>query len=151
MADLKTVDLGGSGFGLNVLAGDPVVLLTGALVGAINGFLVVRLRLNAFIVTLAMLILLRGMTLGITNGKTLFDLPARFFISAPASGSAFPCRSGSPRPLCLFGLFLRYHRLGRAFYAIGGNVEAARVAGIRVDRMLWGTFMSPACSPLSRA
>ena len=41
----------------------------------------------------------------------------------------------------VFGLFLRYHRLGRALYAIGGNVEAARVAGVRVDRVLWGTFI----------
>jgi simple sugar transport system permease protein len=41
----------------------------------------------------------------------------------------------------VFGLFLRYHRLGRALYAIGGNAQAARVAGVRVDRVLWGTFI----------
>ena len=38
------------------------------------------------------------------------------------------------------GLFLRYHRTGRAIYAIGGNVEAARAAGIRVDRVTIGVF-----------
>ena len=78
LADRQRDDLGGSGFGLNVWLAILVLFATGALVGVINGFLVVRLRLNAFIVTLAMLILLRGVTLGITNGKTLFDLPRAF-------------------------------------------------------------------------
>jgi simple sugar transport system permease protein len=36
---------------------------------------------------------------------------------------------------------LRYHRLGRALYAIGGNPEAARAAGIRVERITWGVFV----------
>src|SRR5690606_8711286 len=41
----------------------------------------------------------------------------------------------------VFGLFLRYHRLGRARYAIGGNPAAARVAGIPLERILWGTYI----------
>jgi simple sugar transport system permease protein len=36
---------------------------------------------------------------------------------------------------------LRYHRLGRALYAIGGNPEAARTAGIRVERVTWGVYV----------
>jgi simple sugar transport system permease protein len=36
---------------------------------------------------------------------------------------------------------LRYHRVGRALYAIGGNPEAARAAGIRVERITWGVFV----------
>src|SRR5499427_9000198 len=40
----------------------------------------------------------------------------------------------------VFGLFLRYHRAGRAIYAIGGNVEAARAAGIKVDRIRIAVF-----------
>jgi simple sugar transport system permease protein len=40
-----------------------------------------------------------------------------------------------------FALFLRYHRLGRALYAIGGNPDAARAAGINVERVMWGTFV----------
>src|ERR1700733_4870422 len=75
---IKNVEIGGSGVGLPWWLAIPVVLLTGAVVGAINGFLIVRLRLNAFIVTLAMLILLRGVQLGTTSGKTLFDLPSGY-------------------------------------------------------------------------
>src|ERR1700688_2450383 len=72
---IKDVHIGGSGVGLPWGLAIVVVLATGAVVGLINGFLIVKLRLNAFIVTLAMLILLRGVQLGTTNGKTLFDLP----------------------------------------------------------------------------
>ena len=39
------------------------------------------------------------------------------------------------------GFMLRYHRLGRALYAIGGNPEAARAAGIRVERITWGVYV----------
>ena len=41
----------------------------------------------------------------------------------------------------IFGLLLRYHKWGRALYAIGGNADAARVAGIRVDRITWSVYI----------
>ena len=40
------------------------------------------------------------------------------------------------------GLFLRYHRVGRAIYAVGGNREAARAAGIKVDRVRIGVYVA---------
>src|ERR1700761_3120005 len=139
---IKNVDVGGSGVGLAWWLAIPVVLLTGAVVGAINGFLIVRLRLNAFIVTLAMLILLRGVQLGTTSGKTMFDLPGGFLYLGSGKWIGIPVSIWIAAILYVaFGLFLRYHRVGRALYAIGGNVEAARVAGVRVDRVLWGTFI----------
>src|SRR5438874_9405837 len=52
-------------------------------------------------------------------------------VSAWVSGAIF----------LIAGLFLRYHRAGRAIYAIGGNVEAARAAGIKVDRIRIGVFV----------
>jgi simple sugar transport system permease protein len=42
----------------------------------------------------------------------------------------------------LAGLFLRYSSLGRSVYAIGGNAEAARAAGIRIDRVHWFVFLA---------
>ena len=117
--------------------------MVGAAVGFVNGFLVVRLRLNAFIVTLAMLIVLRGMLVGATKGGTLFDMPPSFFtLATDASCSACRCRYGSrlwrsrlPRSCCAIT------GSGRALYAIGGNPEAARAAGIRVERITWGVFV----------
>ena len=53
------------------------MLLVGAAIGFVNGLMVVGLKLNAFIVTLAMLIIVRGMLVGATSGRTLFDLPRR--------------------------------------------------------------------------
>ena len=133
---------GGSGIGLNPALAIAVLFGVGALVGAVNGFLVVRLRLNAFIVTLAMLILLRGLTLGLTNGKTLFELPAAFFYLGTAKWLTIPVSIWISGILyLLFALGLRYHRIGRAVYAIGGNAEAARVAGIRVERITWGAYV----------
>ena len=139
---IKNVEIGGSGVGLAWWLAIPVVLLTGAVVGAINGFLIVWLRLNAFIVTLAMLILLRGVQLGTTSGKTLFDLPSGYLYLGSGKWIGIPVSIWIAAILyVVFGLFLRYHRLGRALYAIGGNAQAARVAGVRVDRVLWGTFI----------
>ncbi len=139
---VRDTSIGGSGIGLNPGLAIALMFVVGALVGAANGFLVVRLRLNAFIVTLAMLILLRGVTLGITNGKTLFELPNAFLYLGSAKWLGVPVSIWIAGVLyLLFGLFLRYHRIGRALYAIGGNPEAARVAGIRVERVTWGVYI----------
>jgi simple sugar transport system permease protein len=134
--------LGGSGVGLSPALAILVVFAVGLVVGAINGFLVVKLDLNAFMVTLAMLILLRGLTLGISSGSTLYDLPESFLYLGTADWF------GIPVAVIFAGLvyvvawaFLRYHRIGRALYAIGGNAEAARAAGIRVDRLVIGVFI----------
>ena len=133
---------GGSGFGLNPYLAILVVIGTGALVGVINGFFVVKMRLNAFITTLAMLILLRGITMGMTNGRTLYSLPPEFLYLGSARCLGVPISIWLAGFLYLFfGLLLRYHRLGRAIYAIGGNPAAARVAGINVDRVTWGTYI----------
>jgi simple sugar transport system permease protein len=104
--------------------------------------LIVRLKLNAFIVTLSMLILLRGITLGLTSGKTLYDLPPEFTYLGSAVWLFVPASIW----ICaiLFGLgwfFMRYHRYGRAIYAIGGNAEAARAAGIRVERVTFAVLV----------
>jgi simple sugar transport system permease protein len=139
---LTNTTLGGSGIGLDVFPAILVLFAIGALVGFFNGLFAVHLGLNAFIVTLAMLILLRGMTLGITNGKTLFDLPEPFLYIGSAKWAGIPVSIWLAGFLyVVFGLFLRYHRIGRALYAIGGNPAAARVAGIPVERILWGTYI----------
>lgn len=117
-----------AGFGTEwpVAAGLLVVLAVGALTGLINGFLVVRLRLNAFIVTLAMLIVLRGMLVGATRGGTLFDMPQPFFALATTTLAGVPLSVWlAAAAFGIAGVMLRYHRLGRALYAIGGNAPAA--------------------------
>ena len=113
------------------------------LIGFVNGFMVVQLRLNAFIVTLAMLIILRGMLVGATSGRTLFDLPDAFYALITVTCLGLPLAVWlAALAFVIAGIVLRYHRLGRALYAIGGNPEAARAAGIRVERVTWGVYVA---------
>jgi simple sugar transport system permease protein len=132
----------GLGTNWNPFLGIAIVLLVGLAVGAFNGFLVIKLGFNAFIFTLAMLILLAGIQVGIVSGRTIYHLPdeyiylgSQYLLGVPVSvwvtGTIF----------LLSALFLRYHRIGRAIYAIGGNTEAARAAGIHVDRVRIGVFI----------
>jgi simple sugar transport system permease protein len=119
-----------------------VVLALGGVIGFVIGFMVVRLRLNAFIVTLAMLIVLRGMLVGATSGRTLFDLPDAFYALMTVTLLGLPLAVWlAALAFAVAGVILRYHRLGRALYAIGGNPEAARAAGIRVERITWGVYV----------
>lgn len=132
------------GFGLELptALGVFIVLAVGAAIGFVNGFMVVGLRLNAFIVTLAMLIILRGMLVGATSGRTLFDLPDAFYALMIVTVLGLPLAVWmAALAFIIAGIVLRYHRLGRALYAIGGNPEAARAAGIRVERITWGVYV----------
>jgi simple sugar transport system permease protein len=132
----------GLGTNWNPFLGIAIVLLVGLVVGAFNGFMVIKLGFNAFIFTLAVLILLTGIQVGIVSGRTIYHLPdayiylgSQYLLGVPVSvwvtGAIF----------LLSALFLRYHRIGRAIYAIGGNTEAARAAGIHVDRVRIGVFI----------
>ncbi|WP_327666367.1 MULTISPECIES: ABC transporter permease [unclassified Streptomyces] len=133
-----------SGFGTEfpVAVSLLAVLVAGACIGAFNGVLVVKLKLNAFIVTLAMLIVLRGLLVGATKGKTLFGMPDAFFALATSTFLRVPMSVWfAAIAFGVAGLILKYHRVGRALYAIGGNAEAARAAGIRVERVMLGVFV----------
>lgn len=138
----------GLGSHLPSWTGIPLTLAAGAVIGAINGLLIVKYRLNGFIVTLGMLIVLRGLLTGISKGQTFFNLPKSMLWIGQTSWLTVPVAVW----LCL-GLFalamfvLGYTRAGRSLYAIGGNPNAARAAGINVDRVLWVTLI--VCSTLA--
>ena len=116
----------------------PITLLVGALIGTFNGLLIVRFKLNGFIVTLGMLIVLRGILTGVTGGKTFFGLPASMLYLSNTNWLGMPASIW----VCLIAfavaiVVLGFTRAGRSLYAIGGNVDAARAAGVRTDRVLW--------------
>src|ERR1700680_533562 len=119
-----------------------IVLLVGLVVGTFNGFLVIKANFNAFIFTLAMSILLTGLQLGWLGGQTVYHLPSAYIYLGSESWVGIPVAVWVTASVFLFfELFLRYHRAGRAMYAIGGNLEAARAAGIKVDRIRITVFM----------
>ncbi|WP_396912536.1 ABC transporter permease [Mycolicibacterium sp.] len=138
------LSLDGMGLGLldSPVAAVMAMVLVAAVIGLFNSVLVVYLKFNAFIATLATLILLRGLSLGLTQGRTLSGLPEmltamgqRSFLGLPVSFFV------ALIVLIVLSIFLSRHRLGRSLYAIGGNQIAARVAGIRVERVLVGVFV----------
>ena len=133
----------GNGMMLNPYLGILILLAVGVTVGLVNGLLIVKGRLNGFIVTLGMTILLAGIQDGIVKGQSPFDLPAPFSYLGSASIGAIPVSLiVAALVFIAAGLFLRYHRAGRAIYAIGGNREAARAAGIKVDRVRIGVYVA---------
>jgi simple sugar transport system permease protein len=133
---------GGAGVGLSPFLGLVVLVAVGAACGIVNGFLVSRLHLNAFIVTLATLILLQGLTLGISNGQTLTSLPEAYTYIGNTDWIGIPVEVWIAGLVFLgAGLFMRYSVVGREIYAIGGNVEAARAAGVKVERIIFGLFV----------
>ncbi|MFE0462576.1 ABC transporter permease [Kitasatospora sp. NPDC058965] len=116
----------------------PLCLAVGAVVGAVNGFLILKLRLNGFIVTLGMLTLLRGLQDAVSQGQSIVDVPDSFRYLGSAGWLGAPAAIWICALLFLLGgCALAWLRHGRALYAIGGNAEAARAAGIRVDRIVW--------------
>ncbi len=116
-----------------------VALALGAVVGgAVNGTLIGKFRLNFFVVTLGMMSLIAGAVDVITNGETETITSSSFFAGIGNSDVA-----GVPVPIwiCLAvlivaALVLNHTSFGRAVYAVGGNREAARLAGINVTLVL---------------
>ncbi|MDQ0688956.1 simple sugar transport system permease protein [Streptomyces achromogenes] len=133
--------IGSAGHGLGLLPGFwsvPITLAVGALVGVVNSLLIIRFGLNGFIVTLGMLIVLRGILTGISGGQTFFQLPESMLYAGTAEWFGMPASIWIC--LALFAVaivVLGWTSFGRSLYAIGGNVDAAKAAGIRTDRVLW--------------
>lgn len=135
-------EAGGTGFGLNPYLALLLTLAVGVLVGVVNGVLVVKGRLNPFVVTLAMLILLAGLASAVARGNSFFGIPDPYLYLGSAKWLGLNVSVWLAAFLYLVvSLFIRYHRIGRAVYAIGGNEKAAAAAGINVSRILMGLFV----------
>ncbi|MET8995563.1 ABC transporter permease [Amycolatopsis sp. Hca4] len=118
--------------------GVPVVLLVGVVVGALNALLIVRFGLSGFVVTLGMLIVLRGLLTGISGGQTFFGMSDSMLYLGTTLWAGIPASIWICVLLFAGGIvLLGYTRFGRSLYAIGGNEDAAKAAGIRTDRIVW--------------
>lgn len=119
-----------------------VVMGFGALAGGFNALLVIRFQINAFIVTLATYIAIRGFGLVLTGGRSMYGLPESF--RAVATTSLF----GVPLLIVIlvlayavFSIVLTRTRFGRHVYLVGGNPTAPYRAGIPVQRVLYSVFI----------
>jgi len=120
----------------------PCLIVIGAMMGAINGLLVGRLRLPSIIVTLAMLTAWRDGLRWVTQGAWVQDLPANFqwFGLGQALGQWLIVLIALAA-LVSFSWMLRNLGMGRAVYAVGSDAEAARLAGIEPQRVIFGVFV----------
>ena len=122
-----------------------VVALTitlGTVMGAFNGALVAFMGLPSIVVTLATMVILRQGLAWARQGEAVYGLPADFqwFGQTQAAGQFTLVVVA----LGLFGAFawgLRWLAAGRAVYAVGSDHEAARLAGIRPHRVVFGVFV----------
>lgn len=114
-----------------------VGLLVGGFSGALAGVFVTRFNITPFIVTLALMTIWRGAAFMFTDGRPIWNLPEAF--GSLGSGRVF----GVPAPtlimLAVYAIayvMLSQTRFGRHVYAVGGNKEAARLAGININRII---------------
>jgi len=118
-------------------------LLVGALLGLFNGLVITQGKVAPFIVTLATMTVYRGLTLVYTDGRPITNMGDDLAFQLFGRGYFF----GIPVPVItmlitfiLLYFLLKKTTLGRKTYAIGGNEEAAILAGIRVDRVKWFVY-----------
>jgi rhamnose transport system permease protein len=119
-----------------------LLLLIGAFLGAAGGFFVAFLRMPSIVVTLALMVAWRDGLRWVTEGKWVQDLPKNFqwfglgqtFGQVIVLGVALVV-------LVAFGWVLRNLAAGRSIYAVGSDAEAARLAGIKPQRVVFTTFV----------
>ncbi|MBB5535568.1 ABC transporter permease [Rhizobium giardinii] len=129
--------------GLPMAVAIPLALLVSAVSGLIVGVLVTRLRVPAFIATLAMMSVARGVANMITDGQQIVGFPDWFTMLAidrhfgVLTATVFLMLA----IVVLAWLFLKYRSEGRMLYAVGGNPEVARLAGINVGLVTIGVYV----------
>lgn len=124
----------------------PLAILAGVGIGAtcglLNGMLSAYLALAPFIVTLGTMTFLRGMAYTITEGQPIVSSSLSF----RELGNGYV--AGVPVPVIIMAIvyllawfILERTRYGRHIYAVGGNAQAARLAGVRVNRIIASVYM----------
>jgi len=143
------------GGGMNPVAATIVALAAGAAMGLVNGLIVTKGKVAPFIATLGTMTLYRGWTMVYTNGSPMTGFNSNF-INMLGSGYVLGI---VPIPvvitLIVFGALwfvLKKTVFGRHVYAVGGNPEASKLSGVKVDRVqLWVYSLSGLMAALAGA
>jgi ribose/xylose/arabinose/galactoside ABC-type transport system permease subunit len=123
--------------GYGIAAGVGAGILVGLAIGTINGLVVTRVRIPAFVVTLAMMMVARGAALKYTDARTISGLPASFgALSGNIASLAIVAAV-----FALSWMALMRTPFGRHVYAVGGNQDAAWLSGVRVSRVHMAVYM----------
>jgi ribose transport system permease protein len=128
--------------GLPIPASIVATLVITSLWGGLNGYVTARFRLHAFLVTMATMTLIRGVTYTLTSGYPVGGLPRDFFVYGSGQLGFVPFPILYMLVIFIAGTFvLSSTPFGRSVYAIGGNEDAARLSGINVKRVKIGVFI----------
>lgn len=122
--------------GLPPIFGIPIALIAGTLLGAFNGLIIVKLRLPEFIATIATMIGYRGIVLILAGGYSMYRFPPEVvFLGKYRFFGVFPLAIVIAFVTAIVGYFMyRYTTFGRYTAAMGGDREAAILAGINVNK-----------------
>jgi len=129
-------------FAVSLLVAVAAGLAVGAASGAVAGACVTRFNITPFIVTLALMTIWRGAAYLYTDGRPIWELPDAF--SVIGSGRMFHVPIPTIIMIAVYVVgyvILEHTRFGRYVYAVGGNKEAARLAGISVNRVLMKVYI----------
>ncbi len=125
------------GWGVSPLLALPAMLAVGALIGAFNGLCVTKLKINPFIVTLATLIVFRGLTIIFTMSEAVIRFPLIYKAVATLSLGPIPVLV-----ILTIGLYGVFHFLitrtsfGRKLFAVGGDRDVSFAFGLQPDRVV---------------
>jgi ribose/xylose/arabinose/galactoside ABC-type transport system permease subunit len=121
-----------------------LALLTAACIGLINGLLITKVKINAFITTMATDFMLGGLVILVSNSQAILVSGKVFSKLGTTTFTSLKI----PLPMIIalvlyavFAWFLRNTILGRHIYCIGGNSEAAKIAGINIDAVKIITYI----------
>lgn len=111
-------------------------------IGLFNGFMVIRFKIPALIVTLGMMYIGRGLVLVLTKGATTSSLPESFLAIAQSEFFGIPVLIIYAIALgIIFHIILTYTKYGYHVRAVGGNSIAAKVSGINVNRIIFSVYL----------
>ncbi|WP_219844815.1 ABC transporter permease [Microbacterium sp. MYb62] len=114
-----------------------LALVLGTLVGLVNGIIITFTGVAPLIVTLSMMMILNGLSYLISKGLPIFGFPAEFSMLGQGAILGIPVSVYVLIAVWIIGLFiLNKTYIGRYFYAIGNNVEAARLSGVNTRRTI---------------
>lgn len=116
-------------------------LAAGTVAGLLNGLCIARLRVNSFVTTLGMMVMARGVALILTGGDVIVGFPETFNFIGVGFVGAIPVPILIAALVTVLGyLLLSRTQFGLNVYAVGGNFHAARLAGLRNERIITTVF-----------
>jgi len=118
-----------------------IMIASGTLVGAVNGYSVAYFRMIPFVVTLAVQFIAVGAATWLTESVSIANLPMSFVNTVQFRLSRMPVHVLMVAFLTLvFYVLFRYSFFGRWLYAVGINARAARISGVPAQRVIFGTY-----------